>query len=479
MDFVQVLETHIFNDSTFMENSFSFYHLELVTDSDFGHDSVDPQAIYLRSWNPTLGVLYQTGPYPSYSRIFNLRGRYSLRLFKNTKSHTMKTGMDYTEQFGVSFSSEFIKNVSDLRGRPGGGPVTMSSQFWDNPSVRDRQFGYYAQDSWTLGSRATLDYGLRYDRESVVGQNNFGPRFGLSVDPTGSGSQKIFGNFDIVYSNLNSQFYTFVTPAMQGLTTYTIVNPDANYNGTLVVRSRTFRAQPTIASPYVVSASLGYERAIPGDAKVSVTYNHRDYKANFLATATQLNTIDVLNTYTNQGTSKYDGVEFVVRKYMSRHFDLLAHYTLSKSIGDTTSTFSPLQQRFQYGPLDWDQRHTVFFSSNMELPYDVRLTPLFRYASGRPYSIVNNLPTVEAAWIDLQGHPVNRNHELMPINTTVDVSLQRAFQLGRGVLTPTLEILNLMNHVNIIGVSTSISTPGLPTAADTSRVLQVGLQYKF
>jgi Carboxypeptidase regulatory-like domain/TonB dependent receptor/TonB-dependent Receptor Plug Domain len=479
MDFFHLLQTHIFNDRTFVENSFSLYHLELYTDSDLGHLTVDPNAIYLRSWNPALGVLYQTGPYPNYSRTFNLRGRYSIRLFKNTVSHTMKTGLDYTEQFGTSFSSQFIKNVSDLSGRPGGGPVTTSSTFWDNPSVRDRQLGYYAQDSWAVGSRATLEYGLRYDRESVVGRNNFAPRAGLSIDPGGDGKQKVFANWGVIYSNLNSQFYTFVSPGQQGVATYTIVNPDANYNGTLVLRSRTFHAQDEIKNPYVTSASVGIERRMPLDAKVSITYNHRNYSDNFKGTSVSLNKTDVLQTYRNDGTGKYDGVEFVVRKYFSRQFDLLAHYTLAKSVGTSTNILSPLQQQFQYGPQDWDQRHTVFFSGNIELPYDLRITPLFRYASGRPYSITNDLPTVEAAWIDPQGHPVNRNNERMPTNATVDLTLQRAFRMTRGTLSPTFEILNLTNHVNIIGVSTSSSTPGRPTLVDTSRVMQVGFEWRF
>jgi hypothetical protein len=67
----------------------------------------------------------------------------------------------------------------------------------------------------------------------------------------------------------------------------------------------------------------------------------------------------------------------------------------------------------------------------------------------------------------------------MPTNATVDLTLQRAFRMTRGTLSPTFEILNLTNHVNIIGVSTSSSTPGRPTLVDTSRVMQVGFEWRF
>ena len=301
----------------------------------------------------------------------------------------------------------------------------------------------------------------------------------MSFGPAGEATQKIFVNGALIYSNLNSQFYTFVSPGRQGLGTYTIVNPDASYNGTLVLRSRTFRAQDEIKNPYVVSASVGYERQLPFDAKGSVAYNHRNYIDNFKGTSVSLNATDVLQTYRNDGQAKYDGVEFVIRKYVSRHFDMLAHYTLAKSVGHSTDILSPLQQVSQYGPQDWDQRHTVFGSANIELPYEIRVTPIYRYASGRPYSITNDLPTVEAAWIDTQGRRVSRNNERMLANTTFDVTLQRPLRTMRGVLTPTLEILNLANHVNIIGVSSSSSTPGRPTIADTSRVLQVGIEWRY
>jgi hypothetical protein len=478
MNFFHALTTHVFNDRNFLESSFSFYHLELFTQTVRGRENVRPDEIRLRSWNPQLGFLYTTGPSPTYGRSFNLRPRYSMRFFRNTANHTVKTGIDYTEQFGTSFSSRFVKTVDDLRGRPGGGPVTVSANFWSDDSLRDRQVGAYIQDSWAL-SRATLDYGLRWDRESRVGRNNFAPRVGLGIDPTGSGNTKLFANFGIMYSNLNSDFYTFDSPGQQGVPTYTLTNFDQNYNGTLTLRSRTFREIAEMKSPYAVSISGGVEREIFGDAKVTVSYNHRETKDNFKRTTTRLNAIDALTTQRNDGRHTYDGIEFVVRKYMSRGFDLLAHYTLAKSEGDTTDTLSPLQQASQFGYQDWDQRHTVVVSGNIALPTGVRVTVLSRYASGRPYSIVNDLPTVEAAWVDALGRPVGRNNERQPSNATVDLSIGRGFRTAYGVFKPSLEMINLTNRVNITGVSGSFASPGIPIAADTSRVMQLGLAWEF
>jgi hypothetical protein len=478
MNFLHALTTHVFDDRHYLESSFSFYHLELFTQTVRGRENVRPDELRLRAWNPQLGFLYTTGPSPTYGRTFNLRPRYSLRFFRNTSNHTVKTGVDYTEQFGTSFSSRFVKTVDDLRGRPGGGPVTVSANFWSEESLRDRQLGAYIQDSWSL-RRATLDYGLRWDRESRVGRNNFAPRLGFGVDPTGSGQMKLFANFGIMYSNLNADFYTFDARGQQGVPTYTLTNFDANYNGTLTVRSRTFREIAELKNPYAISMSGGVEREIGGDAKFTVSYNHRETKDNFKRTSTRLNAIDVLQTQRNDGSHTYDGIEFVVRKYMSKGFDLLAHYTLAKSEGDTTDTLSPLQQASQYGYQDWDQRHTIVVSGNIELPSGVRATLLSRYASGRPFSIVNDLPTVEAAWVDTQGRPVGRNSQRQPANATFDMTIGRAFRTAYGVFKPSLELINLTNRVNITGVSSSFASAGIPINADTSRVMQIGLGWEF
>jgi hypothetical protein len=243
-------------------------------------------------------------------------------------------------------------------------------------------------------------------------------------------------------------FYTFADPGTQGNATFFVVNPNAAYDGELRLRSRTFNEIQDLKNPYVLVSAVGVERELPFAAKLSVTFTHRNTYDNYKVTNERLNPIDVVRIQRNDGQARYNGVEFVVRKYLTSKWDLLAHYTLSKAEGDTTATLSPLQQQFQYGPQDWDQRHTVVFISNQRLPHAIQATGVFRYASGRPFSIVNNLPGVFAAWIDRQGQPVNRNNERMPSNWTVDLTLERVFRAAHGSFSPSLQIINLTNRTN-------------------------------
>jgi outer membrane receptor protein involved in Fe transport len=68
----------------------------------------------------------------------------------------------------------------------------------------------FAQDTWRVGSRLTINPGLRFDQESLSGnliknwqlKNNFAPRIGVTYDATGDGKTKIYGNYGIYYNRI-------------------------------------------------------------------------------------------------------------------------------------------------------------------------------------------------------------------------------------------------------------------------------------
>ena len=55
--------------------------------------------------------------------------------------------------------------------------------------VSAAEFALFAQDRWRLGSRVTLELGLRMDREDVIERVNWSPRGGVSIGvlPEGRG----------------------------------------------------------------------------------------------------------------------------------------------------------------------------------------------------------------------------------------------------------------------------------------------------
>jgi outer membrane receptor protein involved in Fe transport len=79
-------------------------------------------------------------------------------------------------------------------------------------NVRDTRQHYvnlFVQDTWNIGSRLTINPGIRYEREMLTGtledltlNHNWAPRIGATFDPTGSGKAKIYGNWSLFYSKI-------------------------------------------------------------------------------------------------------------------------------------------------------------------------------------------------------------------------------------------------------------------------------------
>lgn len=169
---------------------------------------------------------------------------YSTTIFRN--QHSLKFGADV---MGVNFlylryqgpqsgSYTFGSLDAYLRGQ-----YTTYTQSFGPPGLA-RYHTYiaaYAQDSWTMSKRLTLNYGLRYDMDTVTkyrGQdyggdlNNIGPRVAASFDVTGKGTTllKVGGGlfFDRLWQNpITPTYYNNKLVGQQVSATWRLGQPGA------------------------------------------------------------------------------------------------------------------------------------------------------------------------------------------------------------------------------------------------------------
>jgi len=115
----------------------------------------------------------------------------------------------------------------------------------------------FANDSWTINKHVTLNYGLRWEQQKLKGTvlsytftDNWSPRLGISVDPTGDRKTKLYANFgrydyaiplDLAERSLSSELdfqNAYFAPAytnVGGVNTVTVSNgtvsviPDATH----------------------------------------------------------------------------------------------------------------------------------------------------------------------------------------------------------------------------------------------------------
>src|SRR5260221_12694309 len=180
-----------------------------------------------------------------------------------------------------------------------------------------------------------------------------------------------------------------------------------------------------------------------------------------------------------------------VEKRLSNRYQFRASYTLSKAFNyanDDQIPFSngpidPNNLHLEFGPTPNDQRHRFTAAGTVELPYGFQLSPILTLASGVPMDIL--LPSGQSRIPQLQRNAGGRlfknvgelNAFLTQINaaggvngsplplapsnakfndtfSAVDVRLSKVFTYKeRFRFEPIIEVFNLLNASNVLGVS--------------------------
>jgi outer membrane receptor protein involved in Fe transport len=106
--------------------------------------------------------------------------------------------------------------------------------------------------------------------------------------------------------------------------------------------------------------------------------------------------------------SRYDGINLSFRQRMSRHFSLIANYTLAwaygyDSGGGTTTAFRNYARdgykpfaSYEWGPGNNDERHHITIASVVDLPKGFQFAPILQFGTARPYNLTNSYNTINA-----------------------------------------------------------------------------------
>src|SRR5262245_5900998 len=197
----------------------------------------------------------------------------------------------------------------------------------------------------------------------------------------------------------------------------------------------------------------------------------------------------VVNLESSVGT-RYKGLLLSLERRGSR-YQFLASYTLSKSdnyANDDQIPFSngpidPNDLEREFGPSPNDRRHRFTLSGSVDLPAGFRVAPLFTWSTGVPMDILmpdasRRVPTLQrnagarvfdtAADLNAYLRGLNANGgidgTLLPLVrddarfsdsfSSFDLRVSKAFHFGARSLEALVEVFNLFNVTNILGVST-------------------------
>ena len=217
------------------------------------------------------------------------------------------------------------------------------------------------------------------------------------------------------------------------------------------------------------------------------------------------------NVYSSIATASYNGGIFELKKRFSDHFTILANYTYSHAIDESTdfnSDYAPFNQTdlaAERANSDFDQRHKVVVAGVFDSPFKSRalsgfeLSPIFNYNSGHPFNLLAGTD------INSDNHFTNdrpagapRNSGLGPNYIDFDMRLSRTFRFTeRYSLQLLAEGFNIANRTNYSSVNnivgpafappfnvhgTAALSPSQPlgfTADFPKREIQLGIRFNF
>ena len=388
--------------------------------------------------------------------------------------------------------------------------------------------------------------------------NNLAPRLALSWDPFSDSKTKIFASWSRFYDKL---FLGTIIPeeGPDQISRYYQKDQDGISGNGLPNRGfgqAISKAPPSasqidrgLQTPFTDEWSIGFEREIAPEVSFRLSYIQRDardglqdrdinhevrYKPDgkFLDANGNLlipsngsagvrsgdfvPDLFIHNFFFNQiyrlgnyNSSEYKGVEMVISKRLSRKWQMDASYTYSRAQGfaeDFQSALGddPATLAYEYGYLEFDQRHVIRLNGTTYLPGDWTVGGVFQWSSGLPYSVITtsfsldnfdygqNRTLFGFASTNLESNPPsvefggeNRNSRRNASVLNIDLQATKAFVMGP---FNSKLFLAIQNALNTDDLTINTFEPDNPNRAGNlqldaerrfGRRYQIGFQFEF
>jgi hypothetical protein len=410
----------------------------------------------------------------------------------------------------------------------------ISSRFTLKAGVRYQRQEPYDDIDYTVSNLGGTSLTYQYPNDN----NNIAPRVALAFDPGGNGRTSIHAAYGIFYDNqiiAIPQIGAGINGAADGVRTLVLRFPASIApwrapghkipEPTTPYPSLVIAPDPGIETPYAHQAAVGFDHALGRDVSVAANFvyvrgKHQlgtiDYNPVIPALGTGRRPNDrngIAGTsasilqYTSFGDTWYKGLTLSVNKRLSDNYQFMVSYTLSKAEDNSTDfqsafivqdnglgrnaadptglplNFNPDSER---GPATHDQRHRFVLSGLYQLPWDMQLSTISTFASGRPFNILAGAdlngdgdggafpsdrarrdPTTQAS-------SVGRNAGTMDSQFIVDLRFSKKFRFGKSaafeVLVEAFNVLNRTNFSEINNIFGRGAYPGDPQKDAQGRV---------
>jgi hypothetical protein len=378
---------------------------------------------------------------------FNDQDRTSRRAEWLTTYSFMPIGPAHLVKLGAGVTSETFDGTSTSRPVDivrADGTLSQEIAFVGSGRLGRSRWGVqgYAQDSWTLSPRLSLQYGARFDHDSFTGDVNVAPRGSVTAAVTADGRTVVRAGGGVFYDPVPLNVASFDQLQERSVTTFADDGVTADGAARLVPNV----VPSAIHTPRSFSWNVELDREWIKNVFVRVGYQQRENRfESVLDPATLAGGEEVLWLRTD-GESRYREAQITARYQFHGADQIVGSYTRSSAFGnlnDFNTYFgnieNPVIRPDARGPLPWDAPNRYLFWSNVSLPRGFTVFPLLDVRTGFPLST-----------IDENRNFVGARNEAgrFPTFVSLDTQVSKRLRLFGHNATIGLKVFNITNHFN-------------------------------
>jgi hypothetical protein len=267
---------HIFNSNTFSEVKYTgwwgFYDLNPINQNPYHVDG-------------------ETGLSCCSSGYYYYADRTRDQVNANITHYADKFGR-HELKFGAEFERSTVRNRYGYSGNPpayfydyGGVPYYAYTYSYDIHAKNKRQ-SVFAQDAWHATNRLTINAGVRGDMIQGAGQtggnvyssSNWAPRVGVAFDLAGDNRTVLKASYGKYYEGAQAELFERALPGVSDYVTYEAL-PNNTLGEVLSVDPFVpYTVSKDMKHPAVDETTIGFERALSGTMRLSLTGVWRDNK---------------------------------------------------------------------------------------------------------------------------------------------------------------------------------------------------------